>query len=86
MVINIYFSIIAMMSLSMNSLVGMSISFLASILIALLVLICYIIYFLVWVRPFRLFELYKINNLFRIFGLAILASNRYGGIILIDLS
>lgn len=86
MVLNIYFSSIAMMSLSMNSLIGMSLSFLASIILALTVLICYLVYFLFWVRPFRLFELYKFNNLFRVVGLVILASNRYGGIILIDLS
>jgi hypothetical protein len=64
----------------------MTSTYLGSVVLSLLILICYSIYFLVWVRPFRLFELYKINNFFRVVGLAILASNIYGGIIMIDLS
>lgn len=86
MVITIYFSVIGMMSLEMNSLVGMNTNFLASICLSLVLLIAYILYFIFWVRPFRLFELYKINNLFRIVGLVVMATNRYGGIIVIDIA
>lgn len=86
MVIILYFSLIGMMSVGMNSLVGMQTTFLASIILSLVLLIAYAIYFIFWVRPFRLFELYKFNNVIRVIGLAILASNRYGGIILIDLA
>lgn len=86
MVITIYFSAIGMMSVGLNSLVGMNTNFLASIVLSLVLLIAYILYFLFWVRPFRLFELYKINNLARIIGLVVMASNRYGGIIIIDIA
>lgn len=85
MVLLVYFSAIAMMSLKLNSLLGMPTGFLASVGISLMILIVYLIYVIVWVRPFRLFELYKINNLCRIIGLAILPLNVYGGIIVIDI-
>lgn len=37
-------------------------------------------------RPFKLFEMYKINNMFRVIGLALLPINHYAGLILIDLA
>lgn len=85
MVIVIYDSILAMISLSLNSLTGMSAQYLGGIVLGLLLLIFYVIYVMVWVRPYRLFELYKINNIFRVLGLAIMPVNRYGGLILIDI-
>jgi hypothetical protein len=86
MVITVYFSAISMMSMGMNSLVGMNTIYLASIIISLVLLIAYAIYFLFWVRPFRLFELYKLNNMARVIGVVVMASNKYGGIIFIDLT
>lgn len=86
MVIVVYDSVINMMSLALNSITGMVVQYMAGVVLALLLLIFYLIYVLVWVRPYRLFELYKIHNLFRVVGLAILPLNRYGGLILIDIS
>ena len=77
MVIILYMSCLAMISLTQNSITELVTQYLASIALALLLLIFFVIYTLVWVRPYRLFELYKINNLFRVIGLAILPINRY---------
>lgn len=74
-----------MMSLGYNNLMGLNTVYLGSISTSLLLLIFYFIYMIVWVRPYRLFELYKINNMFRIIGLAVLPVNAYGGIIVFDL-
>lgn len=86
MAITIYFSAIGMMSVGLNSLVGMNTNFLASICLSVVLLLAYALYFIFWVRPFRLFELYKINNIVRIIGLVVIATNRYGGIIVIDIA
>lgn len=85
MVIVIYDSILAVISVKLNSIVGLSAQFYASVLVSLLLLLFYLIYVMVWVRPYRLFELYKIHNIFRVIGLAILPINRYGGIVFIDI-
>lgn len=60
--------------------------YMGSIIFSILLLLFYAIYMLVWVRPFRIYELYKINNFFRIIGLIVLPSSKYGGIILIDIT
>ena len=86
MVIIVYFCMIGIMALGSNSMSGTSTTFLASVALSLVILIAYSIYVLVWVRPFRLFELYKVNNIVRVIGLVIMASNNFGGIILIDLT
>jgi hypothetical protein len=86
MVIVVYDSLLAMISLSLNSITDLVTQYLASIAMALGLLIFYGVYSVVWVRPYRLFELYKINNLVRVIGLAVLPFNRYGGLILIDIA
>lgn len=86
MVIILYCSLIGIYSVGMNSLTSMSTTFLSSVILSLVLIAAYAIYFLFWVRPFRLFELYKINNLVRVIGVLIMASNRFGGLILIALS
>lgn len=86
MVVILYFSTIGMMSIGMNSLTDMDTTFLASVILSLVLLIAYVFYFLFWVRPFRLFEIYKVNNLARVIGLVVMVSNRYGGIIIIDMA
>lgn len=85
MVIMIYDSILALFSVKLNSIVGLSAQFYASVLLSLLLILFYLIYVIVWVRPYRLFELYKIHNIFRVIGLAVLPINRYGGIVFIDI-
>jgi hypothetical protein len=85
MVITLYFCALSVMSLQYNSLLSIGTMFLGSIALSLLLLIFYVIYMAVWVRPYRLYELYKINNLFRIVALAILPVNRYGGIVVLDI-
>ena len=86
MVIIVYFCMIGIMALGSNSMSGTSTTFLASVALSLVILIAYSIYVLVWVRPFRLFELYKVNNIVRVIGVVIMASNKFGGIVLIDLN
>ena len=86
MVVALYMSALAMMSLSLNSITGLVEQYLGSIALGLMLLIFFAVYMAVWVRPYRLFELYKINNLFRVVGLAVLATNRYAGLILMDIS
>ena len=86
MVIILYDSLLAVMSLKLNGILNLSAQFYASIFMSIILLICYSIYFIVSVRPYRLFELYKINNLFRVAGLAVLPVNRYAGIIIINLA
>jgi hypothetical protein len=86
MVVILYDSALSLMSLSLNSITNLVAQYLGGVVLALLLLIFYLIYVLVWVRPYRLFELYKVNNIFRVVGLAILPLNRYGGLILIDIA
>lgn len=86
MVIVVYDAVLAVISLSLNSLTSLTGTFLGSIALAILLLIFYFVYIIVWVRPYRLFELYKINNIFRVIGLGLLPINYYAGLILIDLA
>ena len=55
MVIAIYMSIIAMMSLTLNSITNLVEQYLGSIALALILLIFFAVYMFVWVRPYRLF-------------------------------
>jgi len=86
MVIWLYDAALAMISLSLNGILDLTAQYYVSIMIGLLLILFFAIYLLVWVRPFRLFELYKINNVFRVIGLAILPINIYAGLILLDLT
>ena len=63
MVIILYMSCLAMVSVTMNSITSLVAQYLASVGLALLLLIFYVVYVLVWVRPYRLFEMYKFNNM-----------------------
>ena len=85
MVIIIYDALLAMISLNLNGILDLSAQYYGSVLFSILLLLFYLIYVIVWVRPFRLFELYKIHNIFRAIALAILAINKYAGIILLDI-
>lgn len=86
MVIVLYMSSLSMVSLTMNKITDMVAQYLAGVGLALLLLIFYLIYVLVWVRPYRLFELYKFNNMARVVGLVLMSINRYVGLIVIDIS
>lgn len=86
MVVTVYFSLISIMSIGMNSLTELDIIYMGSIIFSVILLLFYTIYILIWVRPFRIFELYKINNFFRVIGLIVLPSSKYGGIIIIDIA
>ena len=55
MVVILYMSVLAMISLSLNSITDLTAQYLGSVGLALLLLIFYVIYILVWVRPYRLF-------------------------------
>ena len=85
MVIWLYDSALAMISLNLNGILDLTAQYYVSVMLGLLLILFFTIYLMVWVRPYRLFELYKINNVFRVIGLAILPINLYAGIILIDL-
>ena len=74
-----------MISLNLNGILDLTAQYYVSILFALLLILFFFIYIMVWVRPYRLFELYKINNAFRVVGLAVLPVNIYAGLIIIDL-
>jgi hypothetical protein len=82
----VYDCLLAMISLKLNGILDLPAQFYGSTLIAILLLIFYACYMVVWVRPYRLFELYKIHNAVRVVGLAILPINRYAGIIIIDIA
>lgn len=58
-----------------------SIEFMACQLIALLILCAYIGYFIAWVRKHFLYELYKLNNVFRAVCLACMCLNTYAGLV-----
>lgn len=85
MVIIVYDSLLAMISLNLNGILDLSAQYYGSVLFSIVVMLFYFIYVLVWVRPFRLFELYKIHNIFRAIALCILPVNKYAGIVLLDL-
>jgi hypothetical protein len=85
MVIWLYDSALAMISLNLNGILALTAQYYVSVMLGLLLILFFTIYLVVWVRPYRLFELYKINNVFRVIGLATLPINLYAGIILIDL-
>ena len=85
MVIILYDSILAMMSLQLNGILNLPAQYYASVFLSIIIVIGYLVYFIVSVRPYRLFELYKINNLFRVVGLAILQVNKQAGIVVITL-
>ena len=85
MVLVVYLAIIAMMSLSYNDLMDKDHIFVGSIALSLFMLLAYSIYLLVWVRPYRLFELYKMQNCLRVAGLALLPINRYAGVVLLNM-
>ena len=55
MVILIYDSLLALLSLGLNDISALGPQFSASILVGLFLTILYSIYLVVWVRPFRLF-------------------------------
>lgn len=51
-------------------------------LIALLILCAYIGYFIAWVRKHFLYELYKLNNVFRAVCIACMCLNTYAGLVI----
>lgn len=55
MVVALYMSMLAMMSLTLNSITNLVEQYLGSIALALILLIFFVIYMAVWVRPYRLF-------------------------------
>ena len=85
MVIILYDAILAMISLNLNGLLSLGPQYYGSVLFGILLILFYLMYVIVWVRPFRLFELYKIQNCFRVIALGVLPLNKYGGIIVLDI-
>jgi len=85
MVVILYDSILAVMSVQLNGILNLPAQYYASVFMSIILVIGYLVYFIVSVRPYRLFELYKINNLFRVVGLAVLPVNKQAGIILINI-
>lgn len=59
--------------------------FLISQFIALAFLVAYLIYLFVWVRTAVVYELYKIHNFFRAACVLLTVSNRFGGLIALNI-
>lgn len=76
MVIWLYGAALAIISLNLNGILDLTAQYYVSIIMGLVLILFYSIYVMVWVRPYRLFELYKVNNVLRVVGLAVLPVNK----------
>ena len=79
-------SLLTLLSLQNNSISSANYGYAFSILLSFAIVAAYCFYFHLWVRSRLATDLYKLNNLFRIAGLLLLAHNYNSGILLINFS
>lgn len=71
---------VSYISLIKNNILS-SLEFMISQLIGTVLLFMYLAYMIAWVRKHLLYELYKLNNIFRAVLLGVMCINTYAGLI-----
>jgi len=76
-----YFSVIAILDIYGKDMSSLSTSEMISVALGIIFVLTYILYIIFGVAPYRIFELYKINNFFRLIGLVLLVINKNAGVV-----